>query len=245
MSADPTPAGRRALALRCILLAVLILAGFLILRSQTSSPPAPTPAAPPDRAELDRALPVAIRDGNHAMVRRLLDQGADANARDPAGETALMQAALNADAEMVRLLLDRGADVNARSPVGTALLRAIHDPGKVELLCDHGARVDKAMVFAALVPGSRPVLESLLRHGGRVNDPVAGFTALMQAARGGDLEAVTWLLAHGADVHATGPNGYTAVIAAAFAGDADILGLLLDRGEDPNTRSSELPAGNG
>ena len=56
-------------------------------------------------------------------LRRLLDLGADANAKNDAGATALMWAV--DDLEITRLLLDRGADPNARSVDGrTPLLLA-------------------------------------------------------------------------------------------------------------------------
>jgi len=67
-------------------------------------------------------------------VRLLLDQAANVNTRNEVGDTALMQAALNADTQMMQLLLQRGADVNARGVYGApALLRAVQDSSKVEL----------------------------------------------------------------------------------------------------------------
>ena len=59
--------------------------------------------------------------GDAEDVRHLLAQGADPNAQNDGGGTALMYAV--EDAEKTRLLLDRGADANARSGEGrTALL---------------------------------------------------------------------------------------------------------------------------
>ena len=52
-------------------------------------------------------------NGDAALVKRLLDAGADPNAANSAGATALMWAA--PDLETMRVLLDAGADVNARS----------------------------------------------------------------------------------------------------------------------------------
>ena len=58
-------------------------------------------------------------------LRQLLDLGADPNARNDAGATALMWAV--DDLEATRLLLDRGADPNLRSADGrTALVRLLH-----------------------------------------------------------------------------------------------------------------------
>src|SRR5437588_257065 len=51
--------------------------------------------------------------GDSAFVKRLLDSGADPNAANKAGATALMWAV--PDVATMQLLLDAGADVNARS----------------------------------------------------------------------------------------------------------------------------------
>jgi len=194
-----------------------------------------------DRKDLNRTLLAAIRDGDHEAVGALLDRGANVNARNEMGDTALMQAALNSDQEMVQLLLHRGADVRARGVYDvTALLRALHDPGKVELLLHHGARIDdRAMVLAAMIPGSRQTLELLLRQGGNVNANVGRYTVLMAAAYSGDLDAATWLVEHGADVNARSEAGCTALNGAAVSGNAAIVKLLLDRGADPNVRYQE------
>jgi len=48
----------------------------------------------------------------------LIDKGADVNAKDITGETALMVAAERGHTEIVKLLIGRGADVNARNIVG-------------------------------------------------------------------------------------------------------------------------------
>jgi ankyrin repeat protein len=195
------------------------------------------PTTPPDQTALAAALRTAIRDGDHAQVSRLLEQGARVEARDEASEAPLMQAALQADAAMMRLFLDRDANVQARTQDGTsALLRAVHNPDKVRLLLQHGALPEsRAVVLAAMVPGSRKTLELLLQHGGDSQANVGGFTALMAAAFSGDLESVTCLLDHGADVRARTPAGYTAVYAAVASGNIAILRLLLDRGATPNT----------
>jgi ankyrin repeat protein len=58
--------------------------------------------------------------GDAALVKRLLALGADPDARDTAGATALMWAA--PDRGKMQLLLDAGADVNARSDAGRSAL---------------------------------------------------------------------------------------------------------------------------
>ncbi len=59
---------------------------------------------------------VAVLD-NPGLVRTLIDRGAQVNAPDPMGRTALMYAAVSdyLPVEQVRILIEKGADVNGRS----------------------------------------------------------------------------------------------------------------------------------
>jgi ankyrin repeat protein len=195
----------------------------------------------PSFEQLDKNLLAAIRLGDRASVEALLVRGADVNARNEIGDTALMQAVINADPEMVQLLLQYGPNVNARGVYEvTALLRGVHDVNKVRLLLRRGARVDeRAMVVAAMIPGCRPTLEILSQCGGNVNAAVGGYTPLMAAAYAGDLEAASWLVGHGADINARSEAGCTALNGAAVSGNAAIVKLLLERGADPNVRYKE------
>ena len=57
----------------------------------------------------------AARSGDTETIRLLLKKGADINAKDNGGNTALMLAALEGRTDVVKLLLDKGADVNAKN----------------------------------------------------------------------------------------------------------------------------------
>jgi ankyrin repeat protein len=220
----------------CGILGALLAAWKFWPASPLASSSGAAAAAKAYRQELSEPLMVAIREGDRGRVQSLLAEGADPNARDDIGDTALMRAAMYAGVPIMQLLLDQGADVNGRTSDGAILLvRAVHDAEKVRLLLDHGARADSlAMIAAARVPGSRAILEMLLAHGGMGQAQVNGYTALMAAAGNGDLEAVKCLLEHGAFANARTPNGYTALYGAAVAGNPEVISLLLERGADPN-----------
>jgi len=61
----------------------------------------------------DRALDVACRRGDPAMVRTLLGAGADVKLPTTSGTTALHEAALGGDPRVVELLIAKGAVVDA------------------------------------------------------------------------------------------------------------------------------------
>jgi ankyrin repeat protein len=219
---------------------VLVIALISVWKFTTSTPAGPGDPSEagnrPDQDTLDKKLLDAIRDGDTAEVRRLLQQGASANTRDEAGDTALMRAALYADVECMRVLFESGAEVNGPGKDGTVpLLRTTHDPEKMRLLLDRGARVDDfALVAAASVPGSRGSLELLFARGANGRAAKPAYTALMAAAHNGDLDVVQCLLDHGADANAKTPTGFSPLIAAALSGNARVVALLLKRGAEPN-----------
>jgi ankyrin repeat protein len=193
--------------------------------------------------DCNRALWAAIRDGDAAAVETLLDRGADVNAKDETGTTALMHSALNADIGVMKLLLDKGATVNAQNKSGaTAMLWALHDPDKVKLLLDSGAKVPDAAVFVAVtIPGASRTVKNLADKRANFNANNGGYTPLMAAMRSGNAETIRLLIEQGADVRAKTKSGYTALYgAASWPGNAAVVRLLLEKGADPKV-SVEIP----
>jgi ankyrin repeat protein len=80
---------------------------------------------------------IAARNGRFNVLKVLLDKGADINAQDNRGDTALMRAVTNAtsgdetanDLKAVTLLLARGANVNLRDKNGFTALSGSELPG--------------------------------------------------------------------------------------------------------------------
>lgn len=190
----------------------------------------------------------AVLHGSQDCVRLLLDYGADPNARNGAGATALMWAA--GDLAKARLLLARGAQVNVASEDGkTPLMIAARHEGAaaiVRLLLEKGAQVnardvrgDTALMEAA---ASRDVetLKALIAGGAEVNaKATSGATALMTAAAIRCLGCVQLLIAHGADVKAATKRGFTALGGGAYFGDTGIVRALLEKGADVNAGDEE------
>lgn len=67
-------------------------------------------------------LHAAAAYGQTAVVRQLLDKGADVNVRDKDGQTALMKAVWNSHAKVVAALLQNGATITANDSSGNNIV---------------------------------------------------------------------------------------------------------------------------
>jgi ankyrin repeat protein len=105
--------------------------------------PAPDSTLPKTKQALESELVESARQGFISTVRDCLAQGADVNATDRFGKTALMRAAFNNHFDIVASLIESGADVNAKDRDGqTALMYAASalNSEVMELLLGKGAR---------------------------------------------------------------------------------------------------------
>jgi ankyrin repeat protein len=173
----------------------------------------------------------ACQNGSEAMVRRLLAAGANPNAKLSLGETPLMMAARVGNPAVAELLLNKGADANARAARGqTALMWAVAEehPDVVKVLLGHhadvSARSDAWTDVMAVAPHGYLGYNRAVPHG---ND-----TALLFAARVGDLASTKLLVAAGANLNDADAWGITVTELAAHSGFADVVEFLLDKGAD-------------
>ena len=176
----------------------------------------------------DNSTPLiwAASFGNTAVVQLLLSKGAEVDARDSRGGTALIDAACSCaisdmpyTLDSMRLLLKAGADVEAKDNDDTTALMA-------------AAGWDRSEIITLL-----------LENGARIDDrDKQGNTALIIAARGSlEATAVKVLLAKGAAVNAANNDGDTALILAASTGgyeDVQVVKLLLANGAVLSVRNN-------
>ncbi len=153
----------------------------------------------------------AVMQGDVAAVRQMLQAGADVNAAQGDGMTALHWAAANSQAELATMLLQAGA-----RPAATTRLGGF------------------TPLHLAARAGSAPIVDALVTAGA---DPTAttstGTTALMLAAESGVVEAVTRLVRAGAAVNAVeSAKGQSALMFAAAYDRTDVVSFLLAQGAD-------------
>ena len=183
-------------------------------------------------------LLLAATNGSPTMVARLLKAGANANAALESGETPLMAAARAGNAEAVRQLLIARAAVNAKENWRgqTALMWAVAQkrPGVVQALIEAGADIHAR---------TKSWYELVNPTGSEDGSGVewveqGGFTALLFAAREGDLQSARLLLEKGANVNDSAANGASALVIAAHSNNPALAAFLLDKGADPNAAAA-------
>src|SRR5262249_26753883 len=178
-------------------------------------------------------LYLACTNRNAAMVEKLLAAGANPNAKLLNGETVLMNCARTGNDAAVKALLHAGADANAKEPDHdqTALMWAAAEkhPEVVRSLLEA-----EADIRARTKTYPQTVTSEVTQRAGReeLNYTVlrGGSTALLFAARSGDAESIRLLVAAGANVNETLPNGMSALVLAAHSGQGAAASVLLEKG---------------
>ena len=211
----------------------------------------------------------AVKSGDLVAARALVAKGADVNAAEPDGTTALHWAVQRNDVDLVSRLLRAGARVNVTntfgvSPMSEAALAA--NPVLIERLLAAGADVEspnadgQTALMVVARTGQVEAARALIKRGAKVNavEKWRGQTALMWAVAQGHSAMARELIAQGADVNArsivndwsrqvTGEpravyrpaGGLTPLLFAAREGCVDCVGLLVDAGADINRADPE------
>lgn len=175
----------------------------------------------------------AVKDINEAKVRILVNEGADVNARDKDGKTALHLAAPIGRYSLVEFLVEAGSDIHIKDNAHkTALVYAIEKNRiKVILYLSKKAnelRLDKKEddLFTAAKEGNMEQVAYYLsrRDINDVNED--GKTALHIASEAGQFETAAFLLNLGADKTLLDHDGRTALNYAKLSGNKKLIELL-------------------
>ena len=197
-----------------------LLAGAFVLALTGAAPGSDSALPGPDSAVPGPDSPVAdaAMRGDRAAVRELLTGGADVNAAQGDGMTALHWAAEHGDAELARMLLHAGAAVAPATRIGSY-----------------------APLHIAARNGHTSLAVLLLEAGGDATAaaPATGTTPLHLAAAAGAAELAVALIERGADIDAREAGwGQTPLMFAASMNRVDAIRALLDSGADPDITST-------
>lgn len=182
----------------------------------------------------------AALTGNPAIIRLLLDAGADANAVDDGGRTPLHEGAKNDNPVVAVHLLAAGADPHAldndgytplhhsaaRGENGRVIARLLAAGSEVRAESNDGRTpLHSALRYDAV----RDVVSALIQGGG-----AESLTPLQLGALQGDAAVVTSLLAEGADPNAVDGYGWSSLHFAVPRAGPETVSALLAAGADPN-----------
>jgi len=196
-------------------------------------------------------LMYAASQGNLAVAKALVDAGADLEARNEVGHTALRSAVWTGEkpVEATKFLIDAGADVNALDdgnwspliqatydmegnavPMGKLLLAAGADPKVVNNEGNTALNVAASRGHAELIP--------LLLKAGADGSVLGGDgeSPLYTAVDDDNVEVAKALLAGGVDPNIGDDDGKTPLIHAAMRGKVAMVELLVAACADPSLR---------
>ena len=149
-------------------------------------------------------------------IKELLKKGADCEAKDRYGETALIEAVRKGKLEVVKYFAQNGADLDAKDGAGRIALMMAANCGELD------------------------VVKCLEEHGVDIHQKdVCGDTALMKAAFWGKLDVVKYLVEHGADLEEKDGDGRTALMEAAYNNHLEVVKYLAECGADLKAKDEE------
>jgi ankyrin repeat protein len=198
-------------------------------------------------------LMFAARNGRVELITRLAAAGVDVNARETIrGTTALMWAVVERHSAAARALLAAGADPSIRSgPAGLPqnyLAPRLNVQNVVQAQERRRRAAAAGRTYAeqlelertqGALAGSRAqpsddTDDNVAVVAGLVGGGGGGLTALVFAAREGDLDSTRALLDAGADVNQTTEYGWTPLLTAINNRNYAVASLLAERGADVN-----------
>ena len=196
----------------------------------------------PDKKMINVALFQACKSGSGKALTALMDKGADVNAVNEEGKSALMEAIYWGHEQTVRWLLKNGANANYRggsrmtpipgllvtaTPIGVAVSK--RNLSIIQVLLDAGTDVNAqkyplSVLQEAALMGKPLIVDMLLNGKARINNYSAEYgTALMLALRHGQEDVAKLLVERGARVkhslEKSTKDGLTSPIEAAIAAE--------------------------
>ncbi|MDQ6631887.1 MAG: ankyrin repeat domain-containing protein, partial [Verrucomicrobiota bacterium] len=208
-----------------------------------------TPLSGGDNPDLGTPLHKAARDGQLAVAKFLLENGANVNGLSVRNTTPLFLAAQSGNRAMLELLISKGADVNAKDSSGRTALHLAAEQGfkaVVQLLVENKADVnakdynDRTPLFSTVPSANLEMAKFLIANKADVNAVAKeNWTPLHTAVSIRQSKLVELLLQNGAKVEAklndNDHKGWTPLHFAVGLGEKEIVEILLNNGANPNS----------
>ena len=167
------------------------------------------------KSELNSTFLLFVKNGSTQAAKQLLAQGADVNARNKSGNTALFLASMTRKTDLVQLILGRGANINEKNEGNRTALDVAVNLGYV------------------------PIVKLLISKGADVNaQDFRGFTVLMTAV---GMEVMARRLA--ADGYKLDPQHRAGLADVGPDPNATLIKLLLKHGARVNRQALEFAEG--
>ena len=174
------------------------------------------------------------------VFQKIIDHGADVDAVDSDGRTALMIASLKGNVDAITILLNAGADLSISDVYGKTSIHMVK-PGScskdaLQTIVDRGADVNAKSIenvtalMIACKKGNMSATNVLLHAGADPNiaDSLHSATSLHYAIAGGcSREVLQKIIDHGADVDAARSDGTTALLLACYVAHKESVNVLL------------------
>ncbi|XP_018577146.1 ankyrin repeat and death domain-containing protein 1A-like [Anoplophora glabripennis] len=197
-------------------------------------------------ADGQTALFHAALFGNAAVVRRLIEVGAQLDRKNKESKTALHMACQRGHCEVAQLLLAHEADMESRDEEGNTPLHVAAQNQQTELvhmLLDSGADPDSenlkgsTALHIACSLGCKGILELLIQHNAMLNKQnKCGSTPLHMACQSNEVDVVDTLIGRGAELNCLNARLQSPIHIAAEMGHTEICKLLLAAGADIEQR---------
>jgi serine/threonine-protein phosphatase 6 regulatory ankyrin repeat subunit A/serine/threonine-protein phosphatase 6 regulatory ankyrin repeat subunit B len=221
---------------------------------------------PAEITRLSEALINAITSGQERDTKIMIERGADVNARNKYGVSALTLAASHDWTDTVdlliakgadtaealinsmedrrgtaaRILIEKGADVTAKNKDGVSVLRLAISQERTfiaHLLIEKGAHCDDALI-GAITSGNETLANTLIDQGANVNaKSKEGVTALTLAVARGLTGTVRLLITKGA--HCDEALMSAALIGAITSLSENTAEILIEKGADVNSKNQD------